>query len=112
MRKDIDRYVDNCEICQRTNLRRDKVFGLLNPLPVPRGIWKSVTLDYITGLPEKEEHNAILVVVNRLSKMAHYIPTTKEVDAQETARLLLNHVWKYHGTPREIISDRGPQFDS
>ena len=112
MRKDVDRYVDNCETCQRTKPRRDKAFGLLSPLPVPSGIWKSMTLDYIRGLPEKEGHNAILVVVDRLSKMAHYIPTTKEVNAQETVRLLLHHVWKYHGTPKEILCDRGPQFDS
>ena len=81
MRKDIDRYVDNCETCQRTKPRRDKTFGLLNPIPVPNGIWKSVTLDYITGLPKTQGYDAILVVVDRLSKMTHYIPTTKEVDA-------------------------------
>ena len=52
MRKDIDRYVDNCKTCQRTKPRRDRAFGLLNPLPIPSGVWKSVTLDYITGLPE------------------------------------------------------------
>ena len=112
MRKDIDRYVNNCETCQRTKPRRDKALGLLNPLPISKGIWKSVTLDYITGLPEEQGQNAILIVVDRFSKMAHYIPTTKEVSAQETARLLLHHVWKYHGIPKEIISDRGPQLDS
>ena len=104
--------MDNCEICQRTKPRRDKAFGLLNPLPIPSGIWKSVTLNYITGLPETQGYDAILVVVGRLSKMAHYISTTKEINAQETARMLLHHVWKYHRTPKEIISDRGPQFDS
>ena len=52
MRKDVDQYVDNCETCQRTKPRRDKAFGLLNPLPIPSGIWKSITLDYITGLPK------------------------------------------------------------
>ena len=54
MRKDIDRYMDNCEICQRTKHRRDKAFGLLNPLPVPSAKCKSVILDYITGFPEKQ----------------------------------------------------------
>ena len=112
MRKDIDRYVDNCETCQRTKPRRDRAFGLLEPLPVPSKVWKSITLDYITGLPETQGYNAVLVVVDRLSKMAHYIPTTKEVSAQETAKLMLQHVWRLHGTPKEIISDRGPQFDS
>ena len=112
MRRDIDQYVDNCETCQRTKPRRDKAFGLLNPLPVPNGIWKSITLDYITGLPENQVQNAILVVVDRLSKMAHYIATTKEINAQETAKLLLHHVWKHHGTPKEVIPDREPQFDS
>ena len=112
MRRDIDRYVNNYETCQRTKPRRDKAFGLLNPLPIPSGVWKFITIDYIIGLPKTQEYHAILVVVNRLSKMAHYIPTTKEINAQETARLLLHHVWRYHGTPKEIISDRGPQFDS
>jgi hypothetical protein len=56
--------------------------------------------------------NAILVVVDRFSKMAHFIPTTHEISAEETAELLLHHVWKLHGTPEEIISDRGPQFVS
>ena len=112
MRRDVDRYVDNCETCQRTKSRRNRAFGLLNPLPVSSGVWKSITLDYITGLPEVRGHDAILVVVDRLSKMAHYIPTAKEVSAQETAKLMLHHVWKYHGIPKEIISDRGPQFDS
>ena len=111
MRKDVDRYMDNCETCQRTKPRRDKTFGLLNPLPVPSGVWKSISLDYNTGLPKAQGQDAILVVVDRLSKMAHYIPTTKEINAQETARLLLHHVWRYHGTPKEVISDRGPQFD-
>ena len=105
MRKDIDRYVDNCETCQRTKPRRDKAFGLLNLLPVPSGIWKSMTLNYITGLSETQRYDAILVVVDRLSKMAHYVPTSKEVSAQEIAKLLLQHVWRYHGTPKEIISD-------
>ena len=71
-----------------------------------------MTLDYITGLPETQGYNTILVVVDRLSKMAHYILTTKDIDAKEMVRLLLHHVWKYHGTPKEIVSDRGPQFDS
>ena len=81
IRKDIDRYMDNYEVCKRTKPRKDKAFGLLNPLPIPNGVWKCITLDYITRLPETQGYNAILVVVDRLSKMTDYIPTTKEIDA-------------------------------
>jgi hypothetical protein len=69
-------------------------------------------MDFITGLPENGSMDAILVVVDRFSKMAHFILTTSEISSQETAELLLHHVWKLHGTPRKILSDRGPQFVS
>jgi hypothetical protein len=111
-RKQIERYIQNCHTCQTTKPSRSKTLGLLEPLPVPRRIWKSITLDFITGLPEDGAMDAILVVVDRFSKMAHFIPTTHEILAEETAELLLHHVWKLHRTPEEIISDQGPQFVS
>jgi hypothetical protein len=67
-------------------------------------------LDFITGLPDDDAMDAILVVVDRFSKMAHVIPTTEEISTQETAELLLHHVCKLHSTPSDIILDHGPQF--
>jgi hypothetical protein len=69
-------------------------------------------LDFITGHPEDDTMNTILVIIEKFSKMAHFIRTIKEISARETAKLLLHHVWKLHGTPSDIISDRSPQFIS
>lgn len=112
MRKDVDRYVANCQICGRTKLSRTAPKGLLRPLKLPKASWTSISVDFITGLPEQEGYDAIMVVVDGLTKMAHYIPTTKTVSSADTAELFLNHVWKLHGNLTEIISDRGTQFVS
>lgn len=69
-------------------------------------------MDHFTGLPEYKGSNAILVIVDRLTKMAHYIPTRDMADVVELARLFLQHVWKSHGLTKEILSDRGTTFTS
>lgn len=115
MRKDIDQYVRNCHSCRRAKAPRDKYNGLLHPLPIPTAYWKDISLDFVVGLPESNGFNAILVVVDRLSKERHYIPCTDKdngTSAENTAQLLLENVWKYHGLPTSIVSDRGSQFVS
>ena len=70
-------------------------------------------MDFITPLPEtKSGHSAILVVVDRLSKQLHFIPITQDVNAQETAKLFKNHIYRHHGVPDTIISDRDKIFTS
>ena len=69
-------------------------------------------MDFIVELPKSNGYDTVLVVVDRLTKMAHFIPTTTKIDAKGTAQLLLDNVWKLHGTPLDVISDRGPQFAS
>ena len=69
-------------------------------------------MDFIVGLPESNGYNAILVIVDRLSKMAHYIPTTEKVTSEQVARLFFDKVFKHHGIPDSIISDHGTQFTS
>ena len=69
-------------------------------------------MDFIVGLPELNKDNAILVIVDRLSKMPHYITTTEKVTSEQVARLCFNKVFKHHGIPDSIISDRGTQFTS
>ena len=112
MRKYIARYVDHCHTCARSKPVRHAPFGKLRPLEVPPRPWESVSMDFVVGLPESEEVNAILVVVDRLTKMAHYIPTHDTATAEDVAKLYLENVWKLHGLPSDIISDRGPQFIS
>jgi transposase InsO family protein len=113
MEKTVKQYISNCHVCQRTKPPRDTYNGLLQPLPIPQRPWKDISLDFVTGLPLCEGNNAILVVACRLTKQRHYIPCfagNEGTTTEATAQLLLQHVWKHHGLPDTIISDRGPQF--
>jgi hypothetical protein len=105
-------YVKGCDRCNRTKTFPAAPIGKLMPNRIPDRRWQIITTDFITGLPSSRGYNAIWVVVDRLSKRMHAIPTTEEVDSLGLARLYRDHVWKHHGMPEEIISDRGPQFAS
>uniref|UniRef100_A0A8C5LR95 Gypsy retrotransposon integrase-like protein 1 n=1 Tax=Leptobrachium leishanense TaxID=445787 RepID=A0A8C5LR95_9ANUR len=109
---DVQKYVKTCDTCNRCKVPRTKVTGLLQPLPVPLRPWSSVSVDFIVDLPPSRKHTTIMVVVDRLSKMAHFIPTQGSPSAKDTANLFFHHVFRLHGTPETIISDRGPQFTS
>jgi transposase InsO family protein len=112
MRKYVARYVDHCDTCSHIKPVRHVPYGLLKPLTLPAKPWSSLSMDHVTGLPESKGSNAIRVVVDRLIKMAHYIPTRDTADAAELACLFLQHVWKSHGLPKDIVSDRGTTFTS
>lgn len=112
---DVRQYVRNCAICARSKASRSQPPGLLCPLTVPKQRWTDISMDFVTGLPDCRGFNAILVVVDRLSKMRHFIPCTANEDgtsAEETARLFVRDIFQLHGLPRTIVSDRGPQFTS
>ncbi|KAK9800185.1 hypothetical protein WJX73_005436 [Symbiochloris irregularis] len=107
IKRTVRKFVRECLACQRSKPRSGKAFGLLQPIPIPDRPWEQVTLDLVTDLPTTPTgHDAILVVVDRLSKMVHFVPTTKTVTAEGTARLFKDHVFKYHGLPEVIIGDR------
>jgi hypothetical protein len=103
-------YCSGCDRCNRTKTYPGKPVGKLVPTQIPSDIWQIISVDLIVGLPESQGYNSILVVVDRLSKMLHAIPTHDTVTAQGIARLFRDHVWKLHGLPEQVISDRGPQF--
>lgn len=110
--KDVRKYVAACLTCQRNKPRNRGAYGLLKPLPIPFRPWTDLSVDFISGLPTCEGFNAIMVVVDRLSKMRHYVACTKDTDAREMAKLFIRDIWKYHGLPDSIVSDRGGQFIS
>ena len=91
---------------------RHASFGLLSPLSIPSRPWSSVSLDLITDLPPSSYHNAILVVVDRLTKQAHFIPTTKSMSALDAAKLFVQHIIGVYGLPTSLVSDRDPVFTS
>jgi len=109
----IQRYIKSCDSCQRNKATNQKPAGLLQPLPIPDKNWEHVSLDLIGPLPSTANgFDCIVTVVDKLSKMAHFIPTTITVDAPGLAKLMMNNVFKLHGFPVAFISDRDPRFTS
>ena len=99
-------------VCAQSKTPQQAPSGLLQPLPVPHHPWSHISLDFVTGLPPSDGNTTILMVVDRFSKGAHFIPLPKLPSAKETAQLMVQHVCRIHGLPVEIVSDRGPQFSS
>jgi hypothetical protein len=113
MTEDVREYVAYCDSCQRVKASNKLPSGLLHPLQIPTRKWQSISMDFITGLPRSANGNdAIWVVVDRLSKCAHFVPTTTKADSYDVAVLLRDKVWRYHGFPEELVSDRDPKFVS
>ena len=112
MRQEIYDYVDRCDTCQRNKSPRHKPFGLLQPLPVPTRPWSSLSMDFIVKLPKSKGFDFIFVVVCRFTKQAHFIPSIESMSSSDLADLYINNIFKLHGLPDDIVSDRGPVFRS
>ncbi|MCO5553518.1 hypothetical protein L7F22_007040 [Adiantum nelumboides] len=111
MQQDVIKYVKACQSCQIMKASRQLPQGLLEPLTVPKERWESISMDFITTLPRTTKGNAqILVIIDRFSKMAHFIPCKKAASAPDIAVLFVQHIFRIHGLPRSIISDRDPKF--
>jgi hypothetical protein len=107
----IQRYVTSCDACQRNKPSQQSPMGLLKPLPIPDRPWQQVSMDLITGLPRTRRGNdAIVVFVDKLTKMVHYVPTTTNVTAPQLADIFMREVVRLHGVPESILSDRDPRF--
>jgi len=108
--KEVGRYVEGCDACQRYKNQSKAPVGKLMPNAIPEKPWSHISADFITKLPLAQGYNTILVVCDRFSKMAHFITTTKKTSAEGLAKLFWDQVWKLHGLPESIVSDRGVQF--
>ena len=108
---DIAAYVKGCVICQRSKSAPGAKAGKLMPLPVPEGIWEDISMDFVGPLPLTARGvDSVLVVVDRLSKMAHFLPARSDMTGPQVAELFVNCVWALHGLPRSVVTDRGPNF--
>jgi transposase InsO family protein len=102
----------SCDTCSRGKVARHRPYGLLHPLLVPKGPWLLLSMDFITDLPLVNGKDSIFVIVNRLKKMAHFIPCTKIITGEETTKLFLDNIFRIYGLPNDIVSDSETQFTS
>lgn len=109
MEHDIRKYRSECDKCQRTKAPRHAKHGLLHPLELAYKPWTHSSTDFIIDLPESKGATIILVVLDRFTKMVHFIPIKKK-DSPTVARAYLEKVWKYHGFHKDILSDRDSTF--
>jgi len=108
--KEVKRYVEGCDQCQRMKNRAEMPAGKLRPNKVPERPWQHISVDFITKLPMSKGHDLILVVCDRFSKMSHFVAITEKMMAEGLVRLFRDNVWKLHGLLESVILDRGPQF--
>jgi len=108
--KEVGRYVDGCDACQRYKNRSEAPAGKLMPNAIPEKPWSHISADFITKLPLAQGYDAILVVCDRFSKITHFIATTEKTSAEGLTKLFRDQVWKLHGLSESIVSDRRVQF--
>ena len=107
MKREIAKYVPECDICQRIKASHLKVAGTLQPLPIPSWKWEDISMDFIVGIPNKsQKHDSISVITDRLTKTAHFIPVHTSYSVKKYAEIYLDQVIRLHGVPKMIISDR------
>ena len=113
MAKDIEHYVRRCEDCQKNKASLQKRHGALHPLELCYAPWDAISMDFITQLPKSDGCSTVWVIVDRFTKMAHFVPVKNgPKTAEGCAKLFLENIWKLHGLPSSIISDRDPVFTS
>lgn len=112
MRHYNNHFVNSCDTCQRNKAPRHKPYGLLEPLSVTEKPWSSISMDFIVKLPESKNADSILVFVCRMTKQAHFVPCKETIDAAGTADLFIRNVYRLHGLPDNVVSDRGSIFTS
>ena len=105
-------YVVSCDLCQRSKVARHKPYGLLQPLPVPNHPWKDIGMDFMGPLPFSNGYDLVLVVICRLTKQAHFIPLQSNRTASDVVDMFMNNIFKLHGLPSSIVSDRDSIFTS
>lgn len=116
MIKDIAYYCASCEVCARTKAPNQKPMGLLHPLTVPRRPWEQIGVDFVGPLPQnKNRHGAfdqVMVVIDHLTSMVHLIPVRTTYRARQIAEVFYESIYRLHGLPERIVSDRDKIFTS
>ena len=106
MIQDTQAHVQNCTVCKQGKSEHIKKPGLLSPLTVPKEAWNMVSMDFISGLPKSKSYDTILVVIDKFGKYGHFIPLAHPFTALQVAQVYLDNVYKLHGLPMVIVTDR------
>ncbi|KAL5828810.1 hypothetical protein ACOSQ3_018278 [Xanthoceras sorbifolium] len=113
MKRDVVDFVNRCMTCQQVKAEHQVPSGLLQSIPIPEWKWDRITMDFVTGLPlTRSHHDAIWVIVDRLTKSAHFLPVRVDYSLDRLAELYIKEIVRLHGVPVSIISDRDPKFTS
>jgi hypothetical protein len=111
MKREIAKYISECDTCQRVKASHLKVAGTLQPLPIPSWKWEDICMDFIVGLPNtSRHHDSIWVIVDRLTKTAHFLPVHTTHRTEKYVEIFIDQIVRLHGIQRTIVSDRGTPF--
>ena len=110
MTKSVHQFIRQCVICQSCKPDSSASPGLLQPLAIPDEVWLDISMDFIEGLPKSWGKEVILVVVDRFSKAAHFVALSHPYTAEDVAQTYLDNIFKLHGWPQSIVSDRDSVF--
>ena len=112
MKQDVRTFVVECEVYQCNKGETVKALGTLQPLSIPPAIWRDISMDFIVGLPKSGNNSVIMVVIDRLSKYAHFRVVQHPFTTATVAQIFMDNIFKLYGMPNSIISDRDPTFTS
>ncbi|MCO5569542.1 hypothetical protein L7F22_023256 [Adiantum nelumboides] len=113
LRRVVDAFVRSCLVCQKVKFDRQQARGLLQPLPIPDKPWESIAMDFIFDLPRTPTGNdGIWTIICRFSKQAHFVPVRKKMKSKHMVKLFMHNIFKYHGMPQSIVSDKDLRMTS
>jgi hypothetical protein len=111
MKREIAKYISECDTCRRVKAYHLRPAGNLQPLSILEWKWENIYIDFIVGLPRtSHEYNSIWVIMDRFTKLAHLIPVSTTYRVRQYAELYISRIVRYHGIPKTIISDKGSIF--
>jgi hypothetical protein len=110
LKSDVKRFVAECLVCQKNKVETIKTPSILQPLSILSQRWEEVSMDFITGLPNSEGKSVIMVIVDRLTKYAHFCALSHPFKASTVATSFMETVQNLHGSPKIIVSDKDPIF--
>ena len=113
MKREIAEFISRCLTCQQIKVEHQKPIGLLQPLPIPEWKWERITMDFVVRLPRTQSgHDAIWVIVDRLTKSAHFLAVKNTYSLEKLAHIYVDEIVRLHGAPVSIVSDKDPIFTS